>query len=86
VLRCVTLIAFLPHLNHRARAGFSVVFLERTAAFLPHLIVRAPALRTTGDDEYKEMVCIEAAAVERAISVAAGEQWEAGQTLTVESV
>ncbi len=53
-----------------------------TAAFLPHLIVRAPALHTTGDDEYKEMVCIEAAAVERAISVAAGEQWEAGQTLT----
>jgi D-hexose-6-phosphate mutarotase len=44
------------------------------------------AVCTTGDNEYKEMVCIEAAAVERTISVAAGEQWEAGQTLTAGSV
>lgn len=37
---------------------------------------------SAGDDEYKDMVCIEAAAVERAVTVAPGATWEAGQTLT----
>jgi glucose-6-phosphate 1-epimerase len=39
-----------------------------------------------GDEEYKGMVCIEAAAIEHPVSVAAGATWEAGQTLTAEKL
>ena len=46
------------------------------------MLRHADAVLRAGDEEYKEMVCIEAAAIERPVSVAAGESWEAGQTLT----
>ena len=48
-------------------------------------IAKAAAMADFGNEEYKEMVCIEAAAVERAISVAPGATWKAGQTLSSSS-
>lgn len=37
-----------------------------------------------GDDEYKEMVCIEPAAIAKAVRVEAGQSWEGGQVLSAE--
>lgn len=49
-------------------------------------VAKAAAMADFGDEEYKQMVCIEAAAVERAVVVAPGEQWEGGQTLSVDTL
>jgi glucose-6-phosphate 1-epimerase len=55
-------------------------------AGLPLCALTSSPARNAGDEEYKEMVCIEAAAVERAVVVAPGEQWEGGQTLSVDTL
>ena len=46
---------------------------------------RSPGRGCAGDEEYKEMVCIEAAAIATPVTVAPGAHWEAGQVLTAEA-
>lgn len=36
-----------------------------------------------GDEDYKDMVCVEAAAIDTPVVVAAGETWSCSQTLSV---
>eukprot|EP00850_Spirogloea_muscicola_P017637 SM000154S01372 [mRNA] locus=s154:69022:71238:+ [translate_table: standard] len=43
---------------------------------------KAKSMSDFGDDEYKRMVCVEAAAVENAITLKPGEDWQARQELS----
>lgn len=54
-----------------------------------HLVVvwnpwdkRAKAMADLGDEEYKHMLCVEAAAVEKAITLKPGEEWTGRQELS----
>ncbi|XP_031108281.1 putative glucose-6-phosphate 1-epimerase isoform X1 [Ipomoea triloba] len=44
---------------------------------------KAKAMADFGDDEYKHMLCVEAAAVEKAITLKPGEEWRGRQELSV---
>lgn len=39
-------------------------------------------MKRAGDDEYKEMVCIEPAAIAQPVTVQPGASWEGGQVLS----
>lgn len=43
---------------------------------------KAKAMADFGDDEYKHMLCVEAAAVEKAITLKPGEEWKARQEIS----
>ncbi|XP_076956385.1 putative glucose-6-phosphate 1-epimerase [Bidens hawaiensis] len=43
---------------------------------------RAKAIADLGDDEYKHMLCVEAAAIEKAITLKPGEEWKGRQELS----
>lgn len=42
---------------------------------------KAKALADFGDDEYKQMLCIEAATIEKPITLTPGEEWKGSQEL-----
>jgi glucose-6-phosphate 1-epimerase len=44
---------------------------------------KAKSMADFGDDEYKHMLCVEAAAVEKAITLKPGEEWKARQEISV---
>lgn len=44
---------------------------------------KAKAMADFGDDEYKRMVCVESAAVEKPITLKPGEEWQARQELLI---
>ncbi len=46
-------------------------------------LAKAASMADFGDDEYKDMVCIEAAAIEKPVVLAPGEHWKGGQTLSL---
>lgn len=43
---------------------------------------KAKAMADFGDDEYKHMLCVEAAAVEKPITLKPGEEWRGRQELS----
>ena len=43
---------------------------------------KAKAMADFGDDEYKHMLCVEAAAIERPITLKPGEEWRGRQELS----
>lgn len=55
--------------------------------FLLHVVVwnpgdkKAKALADFGDDEYKHMLCVETAAIEKPITLKPGEEWRGRQEL-----
>lgn len=44
---------------------------------------KARSMADFGDDEYKHMLCIESAAVERPIMLKPGEEWKGHQNLSI---
>uniref|UniRef100_M8CE96 glucose-6-phosphate 1-epimerase n=1 Tax=Aegilops tauschii TaxID=37682 RepID=M8CE96_AEGTA len=73
---------YLDNLQDRARfteQGDAIVF-ESESFFLVIVVwnpwdKKAKAMADFGDDEYKRMVCVEAAAIEKAITLKPGEEW-----------
>lgn len=43
---------------------------------------KAKAMADFGDDEYKHMLCVEAAAIEKSITLKPGEEWKGRQELS----
>ncbi|MBA0866864.1 hypothetical protein Goshw_025134 [Gossypium schwendimanii] len=95
-LSAPTKIAILDHEKKRTfaisndglpDAGESKLFLALKFLFLLHVVVwnpwdkKAKALADFGDDEYKHMLCVETAAIEKPITFTPGEEWRGSQEL-----